>query len=151
MQLTSTRVIKAQQVANFAIIASWVGFALLIASSWYGTYIQLAGGWSQYDGFLASLTAINGQAAMFALVYQLVVSGLQWGFLALYNMTRNPWFIVAYVVALGASVVPSYLTYNSWVGDDLTAALGGNIWAGLILGIAVVAADVMPERGLVGR
>lgn len=108
---------------------------LLILGSTFGNYVQFVGGWNV--AWPVSWTAIG-----FAVFYQLVCSVLQWGFKAV------RWWPL-YGLALIASAIPSFLTYNAWAGSYLTAQFGTAL-AFVIMGLAVIAADALPEWVLVG-
>lgn len=114
-----------------------VALALLIVST-FGNYVQFAGGWPEKGVSLGFSWLVLGAAAG----YQLICSLFQWGFKAL------RWWI-PYLLALVASAIPSFLTYNAWAGPYLTAQLG-SIIAGLLILAATIGADALPEWVLVG-
>jgi hypothetical protein len=114
-----------------------VALALIVAST-FGNYVQFAGGWPAPGGVLPLDWLIIGAAV----AYQLICSVFQWGFKAL------RWWL-PYAVALIASAIPSFLTYNAWAGPYLSAQLG-SIIAGVLILAATIGADALPEWVLVG-
>jgi hypothetical protein len=108
---------------------------LLIISSAFGNYVQFVGGWN-------NLGPLNAVALGLAIGYQALCSVLQWGFKAL------RWWPL-YAFFLLASAIPSFLTYNAWAGPYFMTQFGPILAIGLI-GIAVIAADALPEWVLVG-
>jgi hypothetical protein len=111
-----------------------ISLALLIVST-FGNYVQFVGGWDQY--WPINWAIVGGAAA-----YQLICSVFQWGFKA------QRWWM-PYALALIASAIPSFLTYNAWAGPYLSAQVGGVVAGLLILG-ATIGADALPEWVLVG-
>jgi hypothetical protein len=108
---------------------------VLIVASTFGNYVQFMGGWGAY-------WPINWTIIGLAALYQLICSLLQWGFKA-----GKMW--LPYGLALLASAIPSFLTYNAWAGPYLSAQVGGVVAGLLILG-ATIGADALPEWVLVG-
>jgi hypothetical protein len=107
---------------------------LLMVASTFGNYVQFVGGWGLY-------WPINWPIIGVALLYQVVCSLLQWGFKA-----ANYW--IPYAIALIASAIPSYLTYNAWAGPYLAAQLGSAL-AFFVLALSTLGADALPEWVLV--
>lgn len=128
-------VVSANRVIGITITILRVLAVLLIFTSTFGNYVQFVGGWE----FAASVNAV---ALALAIGYQALCSVLQWGFKAL------RWWPL-YALFLLASAIPSFLTYNAWAGPYLTAQFGAALAFGM-LGIAVIAADALPEWVLVG-
>lgn len=114
-----------------------IALALLVAST-FGNYVQFIGGWPAPGRSMPFSWLVLGAAAG----YQLICSLFQWGFKA------QRWWL-PYALALIASAIPSFLTYNSWAGPYLSAQLGSIIAGLLILG-ATIGADALPEWVLVG-
>lgn len=110
-----------------------IAVILLIASA-FGNYVQFVGGWSSY-------WPLNWGVIGFAVIYQAVFSALQWGFKA-----AGWWF--PYALALIASAVPSFLTYNGLFGPYLAAQVGA-VLALIGIGVAVIGGDALPEWVLV--
>lgn len=107
---------------------------LLILASTFGNYVQFVGGWG---GYWPLNWIIIGLAAL----YQLICCLLQWGFKA------ARWWL-PYWIALIASAIPSFLTYNALVGPYLVTQLG-SILAGAFILISVIGGDALPEWVLV--
>lgn len=107
---------------------------LLILMSTFGNYVLFAGGWERY---LPIDIAVVGLAAF----YQLICCLLQWGFKA------ARWWL-PYGLALLASAIPSFLTYNALVGPYLMTQIGP-ILAGAFILISVIGGDALPEWVLV--
>lgn len=107
---------------------------LLIVASTFGNYVQFMGGWERYWPVSA---AVVGLAA----AYQVVCSLFQWGFKAL------GWWL-PYGIALIASAIPSFLTYNAWAGPELAVSIGP-ILAGVVILLCTIGADALPEWVLV--
>jgi hypothetical protein len=108
---------------------------LLVLASTFGNYVQFMGGWDRY-------LPIGGAIAGAAILYQVICSVLQWGFKA-----GGMWF--PYAVALLASAIPSFLTYNALFGPYLATQVG-TIPALIGIGIAVLGGDALPEWVIVG-
>lgn len=111
-----------------------IALVLMVAST-FGNYVQFMGGWEKY--LPIDLTIIG-----LAFVYQLICSLLQWGFKA-----GGMW--IPYGLALIASAIPSFLTYNAWAGPYMTMQLGP-ILGSVVLFAATCGADALPEWVLVG-
>lgn len=146
MQLQSTQVIKAQYAVNGAIIILWVLSALLWLASWFGSYVPFAAG---PEGALRgpeTWPTFDAAALGISLVFQLIVSVLQWGAWAMHKRTKGGGWLLVGLMTLLVSGVPSFLTYWGWAGDMLTATTGG-MWfiAAPILAIAVLLGDRIPE------
>lgn len=107
---------------------------LLILMSTFGNYVQFSGGWAHY---LPIDIAVVGLAA----AYQIICCLLQWGFKA------ARWWL-PYGIALLASAIPSFLTYNALVGPYLIAQIGP-VLAGAFILISVIGGDALPEWVLV--
>jgi hypothetical protein len=148
MRLTSTKVVPAEHAATGAIIVLWVLAAVLVLASWFGSYIAIAIGPQAALAGPVAWPAWKGEAMALAVGFQFAVSVVQWGMRALFRRTKVGAFMFVYVVALLISGVPSFLTYWGWAGADLTAQLGGEIVGGLVLAVAVLAGDWLPEQML---
>lgn len=107
---------------------------LLIIASTFGNYVVFVGGWENWRPF-------DPMAALWALLYQVLCSVFQWGFKAMH------WWL-PYLVALVASAIPSFLTYNAWVGPYLALQVDLPVSILLIV-IATLSADALPEWVLV--
>jgi hypothetical protein len=107
---------------------------VLIVASTFGNYVQFMGGWGAY-------WPINWTIIGLAALYQLICSLLQWGFKA-----GKMW--LPYGLALLASAIPSFLTYNALFGPYLATQVGA-ILTMIGIGIAVVGGDALPEWVLV--
>lgn len=107
---------------------------LLILASTFGNYVQFVGGWDHYLPVSAVVVGL-------AFGYQVVCSVFQWGFKAL------GWWL-PYGIALLASAIPSFLTYNAWAGADLSVSLGPYL-AGFVILLCTIGADALPEWVLV--
>jgi hypothetical protein len=107
---------------------------VLIVASTFGNYVQFMGGWGAY-------WPINWTIIGLAAMYQLICSLLQWGFKA-----GKMW--LPYGLALLASAIPSFLTYNALFGPYLTTQVGA-ILTMIGIGIAVIGGDALPEWVLV--
>lgn len=107
---------------------------VLVVISTFGNYVQFIGGWDVY-------WPINMAVIGLAAFYQLICCLLQWGFKA-----GRMWF--PYVLALFASAIPSFLTYNALFGPYLTTQVGA-VLAMMGIGIAVIGGDALPEWVLV--
>lgn len=110
-----------------------IACVLIIASTW-GNYIVFVGGWGAWY-------PIDWMAMVWAAVYQALCSVFQWGFKAL------RWWML-YLVALIASAIPSFLTYNAWLGPYLAVQIGPVV-AMIVIGLATLGADALPEWVLV--
>jgi hypothetical protein len=115
---------------------------LLLLLSTFGNYIAFIGGWNAPWRLAWPIIAA-------AVLYQVVFSLAQWGTKALARATHNWAWGLGYAFALIASAVPSFLAYNGWAGPWLAFQVG--VWpAGIIIFIAAVGADALPEWVLVG-
>lgn len=107
---------------------------LLVLASTFGNYVQFMGGWGRW-------LPIDGVIIGVAILYQVICSVLQWGFKA-----GKMW--LPYVLALLASAIPSFLTYNALFGPYLVTQVG-TIPTLIGIGIAVLGGDALPEWVLV--
>lgn len=130
----SPHVVSRSGIIRLTIFILRVIAVLLIVASTFGNYVQFVGGWEYWR-------PINWPAVAFAVTYQALCSVFQWGFKAL------RWW-VPYVIALIASAIPSFLTYNAWAGPYLSVLIG-SILSAAATGIAVVGADALPEWVLI--
>lgn len=142
----STHVFGRSVVIRWTIrVLRFVAWALLIMST-FGNYVQFAGGWEyvswSWRDLAGSLAAISWLAVFFAVLFQVVFSLIQWGSKA------NRWWLL-YIFALLGSAIPSFLTYNAWAGPYLAAQIG-TVFAVVVIGLAVIGADALPEWILVG-
>ncbi len=139
-----THVVSRSKIVRLTIILLRMGAILLLIASTFGNYVQFAGGWEHvswsWRSVSASLAAISWQAVFFAVVYQAIFSALQWGFKA-----QRQW--LPYALALLASVIPSFLTYNTWLDPYLSAQIG--LASPLVIFLAATFADAIPEWVLV--
>jgi hypothetical protein len=141
-------VIPADRLVIVAKVGLWLIAAGLFLVSLVGNYVQFVGGWEHFlDG-----TDEAQRALFYGLAWQLMCSIAQFSFLR----TKVWW---AYFVFLGASVVPSGLSYvpvvvptlRGWmVAQGLSTALAG-ILSVFIVGGVVLFADFLQERILVKR
>lgn len=126
-------------------LLQFIAWALL-AMSTFGNYITFIGGWQawKWDWWrpVESLGSITWSMVFAAVAYQGVFAVLQWGTKAL------RWWLV-YGLALIASAIPSFLTYNAWAGPFFAAHIGA-IFAAIVIGLASIGADALPEWVLVG-
>lgn len=145
----SAAVIPADVLINIARVGLWLIAGGLFLLSLVGNYVQfLPGGWASFWN--------AGEAAQRALFYafawQVVCSVAQFAFLK----TRVWW---AYFSFLGASVVPSGLSYFPVMVPAITAWLAANglgsalasIMAVFVVGGVILFADFLQERILVQR
>lgn len=107
---------------------------LLIIASTFGNYVQFVGGWDVYRPFNVTIIVV-------AALYQGICCAFQWGFKA-----AGWWF--PYVLALLASAIPSFLTYNALFGPYLATQVGA-VLALIGIGVAVLGGDALPEWVLV--
>ncbi len=107
---------------------------LLIVASTFGNYVQFVGGWVSY-------WPINWAIVALAALYQGICCSFQWGFKA------AGWWL-PYALALFASAIPSFLTYNALFGPYLTTQVGVAL-ALIGIGVAVLGGDALPEWVLV--
>jgi hypothetical protein len=121
-------------VVNAALVMLRLIAVVLVLASTFGNYVQFVGGWESY-------WPPQWIVLLYAFIYQVVCSLFQWGFKAM------RWW-VPYVIALLASAIPSFLTYNALFGPYLALQVG-IIPALLGIGIAVIGGDALPEWVLV--
>lgn len=148
MRLTSTKVIPAEHAATGAIVVLWVLAAVLVVASWFGSYIAIAVGPQAALAGPVAWPPWSGEAMALGVGFQLAVSVVQWGMRALFRRTKVGAFLFVYFIALLISGVPSFLTYWGWAGVELTAQAGNEFVAGLVLAVAVLAGDWLPEQML---
>lgn len=115
------------------VILRVVAIALLLAST-FGNYVQFTGGWGTF-------WPPQWVVLLYAGLYQGLFSLLQWGFKAM------RWWI-PYLLALIASAIPSYLTYNVVIGPYFAAQFGAQLAFVIVCGF-VIAGDALPEWVLV--
>jgi hypothetical protein len=108
---------------------------ILMVASTFGNYVQFMGGWERY--WPIDLVVVG-----LAVLYQIIFSLLQWGFKA-----GEMW--IPYFLALVASAIPSFLTYNAWTGPYLAVQIGP-LLGYIVLLAATIGADALPEWVLVG-
>ena len=107
-------VIPAHVVETGAIMLLWVIAVLLWIASTFGNFVQFVGGWA----LVWPLNAHTAAGILYALLYQGIVTIAQWGFKA------KRWWPL-YILALLASALPSFVTYNSWwINPWIVARLG---------------------------
>lgn len=139
-------VVPAHVVEAGAIIMLWVIAILLWLASTFGNFVQFVGGW----GLVWPLNERTAAGVLYALVYQAVATIAQWGFKA------KRWWPL-YMLALLASAIPSFVTYNSWwINPWIVARLGSPVpnllawWiASVVIFVATVINDLIPEWVLV--
>lgn len=131
-----TAVIPPGHAAGCAVRIMQAIALILLALSTFGNYVTFIGGWDSL-GWPVNLLMVGAAA-----VYQAVFSALQWGMKALRNWPM-------YTLALIGSAIPSFLTYNAWAGPFLSVHLGVYVTV-LIIGLASLGADAIPEWVLVG-
>lgn len=141
----TTKVIPTHSVETGAVILLWGLAILLWLLSTFGNFVQFVGGWD----LAWPMNGYTGRAILYALAYQAIFTLAQWGFKA-----KRWWFL--YGVALLASAIPSFLTYNAWANGWLVAWAGpavsqeiAPILAGLLLLVVAVVIDLIPEWVLV--
>lgn len=110
-----------------------IAIALMLMST-FGNYVTFAGGWKTF-------WPPQWVVMLYAFLFQVVCSLMQWGFKAM------RWW-VPYTLALIASAIPSYLTYNVVIGPYLALQVGAQL-ATVVVIIFVVAGDMLPEWVLV--
>lgn len=139
----STHLIKRSSAIRWMIrILRFVAWALLVMST-FGNYVQFAGGWERVAWRWSDpIGSIAWLAVVFAIVFQAVFCFIQWGAKA------SRWWLL-YGFALLGSAIPSFLTYNAWAGPYLTAQIGV-VFTFIVVGLAVIGADALPEWVLVG-
>lgn len=139
-------VIPRQSVETSAIVMLWIIAILLWLASTFGNFVQFVGGW----GLVWPLNERTAAGVLYALVYQAVATIAQWGFKA------KRWWPL-YMLALLASAIPSFVTYNSWwINPWIVARLGSSVpdllawWiASVVIFVATVINDLIPEWVLV--
>lgn len=141
----TTKVIPGHSVETGAVVMLWMLAILLWLLSTFGNFVQFVGGWD----LVWPMNQHTGRAVLYALAYQAIFTLAQWGFKA-----KRWWFL--YGVALFASAIPSFLTYNAWANGWLVARAAPTvsqeiapILAGLLLLIVAVIIDLIPEWVLV--
>lgn len=133
--MTSTAVVPHGAVIRAMVFILRTIALILLVLSTFGNYVTFIGGWPQWSW------SISWPMAGAAVAYQALFSVIQWGAKA------ARWWLV-YTVALLASAVPSFLTYYGWAGSYLTVQVGA-IMAFIIIGLATIGADALPEWVLV--
>lgn len=140
-----SQVVPRHTAEQGAVILLWVTAILLWLLSTFGNFVQFVGGWT--NAWPLNSATLSGVA--FALLYQGIFTLAQWGFKA------KRWWML-YVIALLASAVPSFLTYNSWANGWIVRQVGervppdaASLLAGLFLFVVAVLVDLIPEWVLV--
>jgi hypothetical protein len=150
-----TGMVEAETVARGAIPLVRLTALLLWFSSLFGTYVPFVGGWAAFTAqpWPPSLLALGGAALL-----QAAFTWAQWSFKAravlwwraqqryggIAARASAGWWL-AYAIALVISAGFSTVTYGQWLTPAL-AALGGPWWAGwIVVGIAAILADMLPE------
>lgn len=142
----SPQVIPRHTVEGGAIVMLWIIAILLWLASTFGNFVQFVGGWER-------VWPLNEQTAtgvLYALIYQGIATVAQWGFKA------KRWWAL-YALALLASAIPSFMTYNSWwINPWIVARLGPSVplplaWliASAVIFVATAINDLIPEWVLV--
>lgn len=138
-------VISRHSVETGAIGLLWFLAIILWLASTFGNFVQFVGGWA----YVWPLGDNTGGAVLYAIVYQVIFTIAQWGFKA------KRWWML-YAIALLASAIPSFLTYNAWANGWLVSSVGSTapadiaaLLAGLFLFIIAVVVDLIPEWVLV--
>lgn len=141
----SSHVVSQRSAETGAIVILWVLAILLWLASTFGNFVQFVGGW----GFVWPTGEQTGKGILYALIYQAIFTAAQWGFKA------KKWWLL-YIVALLASAIPSFLTYNVWANgwlvDHVAHTMPADV-AALLAGAAIfvltVIVDLIPEWVLV--
>ena len=145
-QSIRSQVVPRHTAEQGAVILLWVLAIILWLASGFGNFVQFVGGW-------ALVWPLNDKTAggvFYALIYQAIFTLAQWGFKA------KRWWLL-YGIALLASAIPSFLTYNSWwINPWIVARLGPSVpftfaWAiaSAVIFVATVVNDLIPEWVLV--
>jgi hypothetical protein len=141
----SPHVVSKRSVETGAIVILWVLAILLWLASTFGNFVQFVGGW----GAVWPPGEQTSKGIVYALIYQAIFTVAQWGFKA------KRWWML-YTVALLASAVPSFLTYNAWANSWLVARVGQTapadiaaLLASVFLFVIAVVVDLIPEWVLV--
>lgn len=141
----SPHVISRRSVETGAITLLWVLAVMLWIASTFGNFVQFVGGWD----YVWPMGDATGTAVLYAMLYQGIFTVAQWGFKA------KRWWML-YIIALLASAVPSFLTYNAWANGWLVAHVGSTapadiaaLLASVFLFIIAVVVDLIPEWVLV--
>lgn len=141
----TTKVIPAHSVETGAVVMLWLLAIALWLLSTFGNFVQFIGGWE----YAWPTNQYTGKAVLYALTYQAIFTLAQWGFKA-----KRWWFL--YGVALLASAIPSFLTYNAWANDWIVAHAGASVppdvaalLTGLLLLVVAIVVDLIPEWVLV--
>jgi len=144
MTSRTSQVIPRHSVETGAIVMLWVLAILLWLASTFGNFVQFVGGWA----YTWPLNANTDKGVLYALVYQGIFTIAQWGFKA------KRWWVL-YLVALLASAIPSFVTYNAWANGWLVARVPTApadvvaLLAGLLIFLIAVLVDLIPEWVLV--
>lgn len=140
-----TQVVPRHSVEIGAVVMLWIVAIVLWLASTFGNFVQFVGGWE----YVWPTGAYTGKGVLYALLYQGIATLAQWGFKA-----KRWWFL--YSVALLASAVPSFLTYNAWANGWIVARVASTapadvvaLLAGVFLFIVAVIVDLIPEWVLV--
>lgn len=139
------QVVPRQTAERGAVILLWIMAILLWLFSTFGNFVQFVGGWS----YVWPLNSATLPGVVYALIYQGIFTLAQWGFKA------KRWWML-YGIALLASAIPSFLTYNSWANGWIVARVDGRVppdaatlLAGLFLFVVAILVDLIPEWVLV--
>jgi hypothetical protein len=147
MQATSkgpvTHVVPRHAVEAGAVAMLRLLAVILWLVSTFGNFVQFVGGW----GFVWPMNANTGKGIAYALIYQGIFTVAQWGFKA------KRWWML-YIVALLASAIPSFLTYNAWANGWIVERVSAPpdiaaLLAAIFLFVIAVVVDLIPEWVLV--
>lgn len=149
MKLTTTKVVPAEHAASGAVVILWVLGGVLWFASWFGSYIPIAVGPAAWESVLLGpmvWPAWSGEAMLYSLGYQVVSSVLQWGAWARWRASHDGGWLFIYLLTLLVSGVPSFLTYWGAASAELTQAVGSDLGAMMVLALAVLFGDFLPEK-----
>lgn len=144
----SAAVIPSYALVRIATWALWVIAIVLFVVSAAGNYAQFNGGWARFWVWDDAAK----RALLYAIIWQVGCSALQFAFLKV-----KVW--PAYFAFLGASAIPTALSYVPVVFPVMVAffARAGmpsgidTTLATILLGVAVLGLDSVPEQILVKR
>lgn len=144
MRGPTPHVIPRHSVEQGAIVLLWILAILLWLASTFGNFVQFVGGWD----YVWPLNDYTGKGVGYALAYQAIFTIAQWGFKA------KRWWVL-YTIALLASAIPSFMTYNAWANSWLVARVPSAptdvaaLLAGALIFVIAVLVDLIPEWVLV--
>lgn len=143
--IRSSQVVPRHAAESGAIVLLWIMAIVLWLASTFGNFVQFVGGWE----YVWPLNGATVKGIAYALLYQGMMTIAQWGFKA-----KRWWFV--YSIALLASAIPSFITYNSWANGWLVAHVARSapadvaaLLASLAILITAIVVDLIPEWVLV--